>query len=107
MEKLLQHKEAPVPQVRDVRPDVPEEVGDIILKMMAKEPEDRLQIPLLVVAPLRKYCIGTSGSSASMLRPVLPGMNGIARPGSSASLTRPASALNLTRPSSSTNLPRT
>jgi eukaryotic-like serine/threonine-protein kinase len=106
MQKLLQHREAPVPQVRDVRPDVPEEVGDIIQKMMAKEPEDRLQIPLLVVAPLRKYCTG-AGANAPVARSPLMGANtGLNRPGSSNSLTRPASALNLTRPSSSPNLPK-
>jgi serine/threonine-protein kinase len=104
MQKLLQHREAPVPMVRDLRPDVPDEVGEMIAKMMAKEPEDRYQIPLLVVAPLRKYC---TGSSVAPPRPPLVGVNGgLARPGSNSSLTRPASALNLTRPASSSNLPK-
>jgi hypothetical protein len=70
----------------------------MIAKMMAKEPEDRYQIPLLVVAPLRKYCIGSAGSSGVMVRPSLTGVN--------TNLVRPGSALNLTRPSSSPNLPR-
>jgi serine/threonine-protein kinase len=104
MQKLLQHREAPVPKVRDLRPDVPDEVCEMIQKMMAKDPEDRYQIPLLVVAPLRKYC---TGSSVASPRPPLVGANGgLNRPASSSSLTRPASALNLTRPASSSNLPK-
>ncbi len=98
MQKLLQHREAPIPNVRELRADVPEEVGDMIMKMMAKEPDNRYQIPLLVVAPLRKYCLGTPGQGGGTPNPM--------RPGSNSGLTRPASALNLTRPASSTNLPR-
>jgi serine/threonine-protein kinase len=104
MQKLLQHREAPVPKVRDQRPDVPDEVSELIQKMMAKDPEERFQIPLLVVAPLRKYCTGTSVAPP---RPPLVGVHGgLNRPASSSSLTRPASALNLTRPASSSELPK-
>ena len=116
MQKLLQHRELPIPRVLDKRPEVPEEISEMIQKMMAKAPEERFQIPLLVVAPLRRYCTGASGMSGSMVRPSLVGVNtslirpassaNLTRPPSSSNLTRPASALNLTRPSSSPNLPR-
>jgi serine/threonine-protein kinase len=102
MQKLLQHREAQVPRVSETRPDVPDEVNEIIYRMMAKDPENRYQIPLLVVAPLRKYC---TGSSTAMSRQTLAGAGtGLSRPGSNNSLTRPASALSLTRPPSSSNL---
>ena len=98
MQKLLQHREAPIPHVREIRPDVPEEVDEMVVKMMAKEPEDRYQIPLLVVAPLRKYCIGAAGGATCPIRKALAGGN--------TSVVRPGSALNLNRPASSPSLPK-
>jgi serine/threonine-protein kinase len=103
MQKLLQHQEAEPPSVRALRPDVPEELDQTIRKMLAKRPEDRFQIPLLVVAPLRHFC-------AAGLR---AGMNGSLRPGSALNLTppsslnlpRPSTAINLQRPATSVNLP--
>jgi serine/threonine-protein kinase len=62
MQKILQHQEAPAPSVRQVRPEVPEEIDSLIQKMLAKRPEDRIQIPLLVVVPLRRFIPGASGS---------------------------------------------
>jgi serine/threonine-protein kinase len=88
MQKLLQHQEADPPAVRVLRPDVPPELEQIVHKMLAKRPEDRFQIPLLVVSPLRKFCPG-----------------GL-RVGLSGALRRPSSSLNLS-PSSSMNLPET
>ena len=70
MQKLLQHREAPIPNVRELRADVPEEVGEVIMKMMAKDPDDRYQIPLLVVAPLRKYCLGMPSQSSGTPNPM-------------------------------------
>ena len=40
-DKLTRHARSPVPDVRDLRPDVPAAVSAIIQKMMAKKPEDR------------------------------------------------------------------
>jgi serine/threonine protein kinase len=40
---VLEHMTAPVPSVRSLRPDVPEEVNRIIARCMAKEPRDRYQ----------------------------------------------------------------
>src|SRR5262249_47781079 len=62
MQKLLQHQQEPPPDVRAERPDVPEDLARILQRMMAKSPEDRFQIPLLLVAPLRHYCPGALGS---------------------------------------------
>ena len=76
MQKLLQHQDAERPQVRDLRPDVPEELATVVQRMMAKRPEDRDQIPLLVVAPLRRYVNGSG------LVRLISAANGAARPGS-------------------------
>ena len=40
-DKLTRHAKAPPPDVRDLRPDVPEALAQIMLRMMAKRPEDR------------------------------------------------------------------
>lgn len=40
---VLEHMTAPVPSVRSLRPDVPEEVGKIVARCMAKEPRGRYQ----------------------------------------------------------------
>ncbi len=45
LQKLLSHREEPVPSVRSIRPDVPQILGAIVSKLMAKEPERRYQTP--------------------------------------------------------------
>jgi hypothetical protein len=90
----MQHQDAERPQVRDLRPDVPEGLAAIVQRMMAKRPEDRYQIPLLVAAPLRQFI---SGGGSGLIR-IPPGINSTAaRPGTSPSLppAKPASVINL------------
>ncbi len=65
-QKLMQHQEAPPPSLTAARPDVPEELEQIVHKMLAKNPADRPQIPLLLVAPLRKF--GTCSAAGSVIR---------------------------------------
>ena len=114
MQKLLQHQEEPPPSVQGPRPDVPDELNTVLKRMMAKQPDQRYQIPLLAAAALRRFCTGAAvgltglagaagaafrpSSSASLLRPT-SGAN-LTRPGSAANLARPASGANLTRPGS-------
>jgi serine/threonine protein kinase len=107
MQKILQHQEAEPPAVQALRPDVPEEVGGIVQKMLAKKPEDRYQIPLLVVAPLRRFCTAVASANGSLLRPAGNGVAG-GRPSSAPTLvtTRPGTSPNLNRPSSASTLPR-
>lgn len=58
LQKLLQHQGDEPPDVRELRPDLPEEVSRVLRKMMAKEPRRRYQDPaklimgLLVLAEL-------------------------------------------------------
>jgi serine/threonine protein kinase len=99
MQKILQHQEAEPPSVQALRPDVPEELETVVKKMLAKQPEDRFQIPLLVVAALRKFCPGASTALRASV-------GTIGRPGSSFQLSRPASSPTLNRPSSSPGLNR-
>ncbi len=107
MQKILQHQEAEPPAVQALRPDVPGEVGEIVQKMLAKKPEDRYQIPLLVVAPLRRFCTAVASANGSLLRPAGNGVIG-GRPSSAPTLvtTRPGTSPNLNRPSSASTLPR-
>jgi serine/threonine protein kinase len=92
MQKLVAHQQSPPPQLRGVRPDVPEELEQIIHKMIAKEPAERFQIPLLIVSPLRKFGPGALAGSVvrtpgSGPRPIL---KGVAKPGTGVSLNRPS-----------------
>jgi serine/threonine protein kinase len=45
MEKLLQHYLEEAPRIETVRPEVPQAVGDIVRRLMAKNPAERYQTP--------------------------------------------------------------
>jgi serine/threonine-protein kinase len=70
MQKLMEHQEAEPAEIRTLRPDVPEEAAGILHKMMLKKPEERYQIPLLVVAALRRFCPRSLASTLAA-RPAL------------------------------------
>jgi formylglycine-generating enzyme required for sulfatase activity/serine/threonine protein kinase len=53
LEKMLAHREEPIPSLRDARPDVPEGVDDVFRRMIAKEPEARCPSMSQVLAALR------------------------------------------------------
>lgn len=53
LKKLMAHQERPAPWLRDVRPEVPEELDAAYQKMMAKRPADRPQSMNDVIAALR------------------------------------------------------
>jgi len=67
LQKLLQHQGDEPPDVRQFRPDLPEEVLPILRKMLAKNPAHRYQTPLELIEPLEELA-GYIG-----LRPVGPG----------------------------------
>ena len=62
MQKILQHQQEEPPRVQMLRPDVPDDLADILQKMLAKHPESRYQIPLAVSVPLRRFCQAGSGN---------------------------------------------
>lgn len=130
MQKLMQHQTAEPPSLKQFRLDIPDELDALVLRMLAKNPQDRPQIPLLVLTPLRKFCLPQPGSSGTIrpisasssvaLRPPIPGRVGPA-PATSLELprrggqgveqtARPSTMTNILRPgqapSTVTNLPR-
>jgi serine/threonine-protein kinase len=102
MQKLTHHQQSPPPELRNVRSDVPEELEHIIHKMMAKDPAERFQIPLLIVSHLRKF--GPGAAAGSVIRPpgsgVRPVLNSGAKPATGVSVSRPASNPSVSRPAS-------
>ena len=121
MQKLLAHQEAEPPPPRSLRSDVPEELEEIVRKMLAKRPEDRFQIPLLVAAALRRYCPSAQSAAGSLIRSTtvlgvspkpstVPALGlpptATTKPSSSAVLTRPGGSVNLHSSASSAELPR-
>jgi serine/threonine-protein kinase len=60
VQKLLAHQNERVPDVRELRPDVPDLVAAVIATMLAKRPEDRFQNPGELCAALA-HCIDELG----------------------------------------------
>lgn len=76
LQKLLQHQGDEPPDVRQFRPDVPEEVSRVLRRMMAKAPQQRYQEPARLIEAL-------VGLAAEMgLQPAGPGQHEwvVARP---------------------------
>ncbi|HPU06317.1 MAG TPA: serine/threonine-protein kinase [Thermogutta sp.] len=53
LQKLLQHQSEEAPNIRAIRPDVPEAVARILRRMMAKSPRQRYQTPAELIQALR------------------------------------------------------
>jgi serine/threonine protein kinase len=60
LQKLLAHQSDPVPNIREVRPDVPEIVAAVIATMLAKQPSERFQTPLDLTVALNS-CVEQLG----------------------------------------------
>lgn len=52
VQKLLQHQQAEPPSINELRPDVPRRLAAIVARLMAKDPADRYQRPVELVADL-------------------------------------------------------
>ena len=50
---LRQHQEADPRPLNEVREDVPEDLAEVAIRMIAKDPKDRYQIPRAVAKALR------------------------------------------------------
>ena len=53
LQKLLAHQSEPAPDVREIRPDVPDMLANVIATMLAKQPDERFQTPLDLTAAAR------------------------------------------------------
>jgi hypothetical protein len=85
LDKLRAHAEAPVPPVRDRRPEVPPELAALLARMLAKAPADRPATPGAVADALRPFTPGAR--PADLLTRVAP--RPVPRPAPSGHADRP------------------
>ncbi|MDR2172013.1 MAG: serine/threonine protein kinase [Planctomycetaceae bacterium] len=52
LQKLLQHQGDLPPDIREIQPNIPNEIAILIQKMMAKDPRQRFQTPEILIAAL-------------------------------------------------------
>ncbi len=74
-EKLLQHSNAPIPSLRERRPDAPPELDAVLARAMAKKPDDRFQTPAEFADALLPFASDAGiarRSGSSQNHPVLP-----------------------------------
>jgi eukaryotic-like serine/threonine-protein kinase len=64
-QKIIAHREQPVPSLREARPEVPEWLDAVFQKMVAKTPQDRQQTMAEVIAGLQMYPIVSEAVPAS------------------------------------------
>ena len=58
LEKMAAHLRDPVPPIREVRPDVPDDLAAVLDRMLAKAPADRFAAPGEVAAALKPLAAG-------------------------------------------------
>ncbi|MEQ8785021.1 MAG: protein kinase [Pirellulaceae bacterium] len=72
-EKLLAHRDAPIPSIRAQRDDAPEILDEVLQRMMAKRPEQRFQSMEEVVQALQAVEKVLLGGAASLPGATQPG----------------------------------
>jgi urea transport system substrate-binding protein len=55
MQQMWAHSQAPLPPIRELRPDLPDEIASILERMLAKNPDERFSRPDEVVAALAPF----------------------------------------------------
>lgn len=63
MTLMMMHLNQPIPDLRKLRPGVPEDIAGIVEKAMAKEPRDRFQSAAEMAAVMRRMLIALGGST--------------------------------------------
>lgn len=64
MEKLMARATEDAPRLRSVRPDVPEGLDEVVMHMLARDPNARYATPGEVARALAPYALGTAGSAS-------------------------------------------
>ncbi len=59
LKKLDGHRTLQPESIRNIRPEVPAELAEVVMRMMAKQPADRFQTPAAVAAALAPFAAGT------------------------------------------------
>ncbi len=54
----MKHVQSPPPDVRQERPDIPESLAELVMRLLAKAPEDRFADPMQVLDFLREHRAG-------------------------------------------------
>ncbi|HEV3145047.1 MAG TPA: serine/threonine-protein kinase [Gemmataceae bacterium] len=72
-EKLLKHAIEPAPEVRELRPDVPEEVAALLRSLLAKDPKERFQTPADLAAALAPLCVAAGSFQVTSRRAAAAG----------------------------------
>ncbi|HUG91767.1 MAG TPA: protein kinase [Planctomycetaceae bacterium] len=70
VERLLAHRDAPLPSLREHRPELADELDPLIQRMIAKRPEDRFQTMAHVEQAIQRLLTGTGRLSTSLLATV-------------------------------------
>jgi serine/threonine protein kinase/peroxiredoxin len=60
-QKIVAHRDLPIPSLRAIRPDVPEWIDTVFQRMLAKRPEDRPQSMAELIVQLQQEPLGQSG----------------------------------------------
>lgn len=71
-QKLARHQTAPVPDVRVERKDVPNSIGELVFRMMAKRREDRPKSAVELLAQLQRLGCVKGPPAERAIRPVAP-----------------------------------
>jgi serine/threonine protein kinase len=67
IEKILAHREKPIPSLRSERPEVPEALESLFKRMVAKEPGERIQPMSAVVEALERMSGGVDEKYAAVV----------------------------------------
>jgi urea transport system substrate-binding protein len=68
MKQMWAHAQAPVPPLRDARPEVPEAVAAVLDRMLAKKPDERFGTPAEVASALEPHAAVIPGHDSSTIR---------------------------------------
>jgi len=70
VEKILAHREQPIPSLRAIRPEISPALDNILVRMLAKNPADRYQTMNDAITDLETFQTHDSAGSVATLAPV-------------------------------------